>query len=355
MNPQIYEDRLEKLVTRLRSSSIEVVMLSSPANVFYYTGYSNGVLVVSGDGDVNIFSNVPVSTPLEGRISILEKFGRRDLIPIALEYIGDKRMTLGYDTMPVETYQSIIKTYPSLSLTSVKDIVYEQRQTKSELEIELLKKASSIACLALDISREILTDGTTPSDIRRAIADTVYRAGADLARSPQISFGDDTFLKANSMMTRGIRQKELVKITVYVSYEGYVSHVSRTFYFGGKAPEKIVKHHQQLLKLNEYIKSLLGVWSSAVSIYDRGRAYALEMGFEPSTLTLFGKGIGIEEEEPPFIQAGSADIIRESTVMSIGPELLLPGRYGLSVSDIYHVTSRQITQLTDSDSSLEIG
>ncbi|MCS6785035.1 MAG: M24 family metallopeptidase [Candidatus Caldarchaeum sp.] len=354
MSPQTFEERLEKLVSRLRASSIEAVVLSSPANVYYFTGVRHGVLTVSGDGVASIFSNAPVNTPLAGRISIVEKLGRRDLFSTALEYIGDRRMTIGYDIMTVDAYQSIIKSYPSFSLTSVKDIVYEQRQTKTPREVELLKKASSIVCTAVDIVREMITDGTTPSDIRRAIADTVYRSGADLAFNPRVSIGDDTFLQSDSPPNHGIRRNQLIRITASAAVEGYVAYVSRTFYYGEKAPDKLVKNYQQLLKLKEYIKSLLGVWSSAVSIYDRGRAYALEIGLEPATLTTFGKGVGIEEEEPPFIQSGSPDLIREGTVLSIGPDLLLPGRYGLSFSDIYHVTAKNIQQLTDAKTDLEI-
>ncbi|MDW8084504.1 MAG: M24 family metallopeptidase [Candidatus Caldarchaeum sp.] len=355
MNQQIYVDRIERLISRLRSSSVEAVLLSSPANLFYFTGFKHGVLVVSGDGVVSIFSNLPVNTPLAGRISIVEKLGRRDLISMALGYIGDRRMTVGYDHMTVDNYQSIIKSYPSLSLASVRDIIYEQRQSKTEKEVELMKKASSVVCTAVDVVREMITDGTTPSDIRRAIADTVYRSGADLSSNPHVSIGEDTFLRVDSPPNRGIRQNELINITASASVDGYVSSVSRTFFLGERIPEKISKNYQQLLKLKEYIKSLIGVWSSAVSIYDRCRAYALEIGLEPTTLTLFGKGVGIEEEEPPFIQPGSADIIRDGSVISVGPDLILPGRYGLSVSDIYHVTAQGVIQLTDAETDLEIG
>ncbi|MCS7133450.1 MAG: M24 family metallopeptidase [Candidatus Caldarchaeum sp.] len=354
LNQQVYEERLEKLVSRLRSSSVEAVVLTSPANIYYFTGFRHGVLVVSGDGVASIFSNVPVNTPLAGRISIVEKMGRRDVVQLALEYIGDRRMTLGYDYMTVDTYQSVIKSYPSLSLTSVKDMIFEQRQTKSEGEIELLRKASEIVSTAVDVVREIITDGTTPSDIRRVVADTVYRYGAELSSNPRIEVGEDTFLLNDSPANRGIRQNELIKITVSASVDGYVSYLSRTFFFGGKTPEKIVKSYQQLLRLKDYIKSLLGVWSSAVSIYDRSRAFALEIGLEPTTLTTFGRGLGIEGEEPPFIQSGSPDIIREGTVVSVGPDLLLPGRYGLSVTDVYHVTAKNVVQLTEAETELEI-
>jgi Xaa-Pro aminopeptidase len=354
LSERLFEERLESFVSRLRSSPVESVILSKKSNVMYFTGSENGVLLITADGTVSVFSNTPVNTPLAGRVHIVEKLGRREIYPIVFEYIGDRRMTVGYDTMPAETYQSIIKNYPSLSLTCIKDIVYEQRQSKSDYEIMLIRKASSIVSFAMEIVREVIAGGTTASDIRRALADNIYRLEADLPYSPRISIGEETFLNIDSPPNRGIREGEIVKISFAASVEGYISHISRT-YFYKKSQEKILKTYQQLIRLKEYITSLLSVWSSAVSIYDRARAFAMEIGLDPTSLTLFGRGVGLEAEEHPFIDAASTDIIREGSVISIGPDLLLPGRYGLSVSDIYLVTSRGVEKLTDADVEMEVG
>ncbi|MEM0349571.1 MAG: M24 family metallopeptidase [Candidatus Caldarchaeum sp.] len=354
MSEHPYEDRLERFLSRLRSSPVEAVILSKQSNVQYFTGSQNGMLLITVDGTVSIFSNTPVNTPLASRIHIVERLGRREIYPTVFEYIGDRRMAVGYDSMPAETYQSIIKNYPSLSLTCVKDLVYEQRQSKSEREIELIRKASSIASFAMDIVREVIAGGTTASDIRRALADNIYRLEADLPYSPHISIGEDTFLNIDSPANRGIREGELVKITLSASVEGYISQISRT-YFYKKSQEKIKKTYQQLIRLKEHISSLLSVWSSAVSIYDRARAFAMEIGLDPTSLTLFGRGVGLEAEEHPFIDSASTDIIREGAVVCVGPDLLLPGRYGLSVSDIYLVTSRGVEKLTDADTEMEVG
>jgi Xaa-Pro aminopeptidase len=115
-----------------------------------------------------------------------------------------------------------------------------------------------------------------------------------------------------------------------------------------------VKDYNSLMQLKETIRAAVSPWSSAVSVYDRCRAAALELRLEPSTLTIFGRGVGVEAEEPPILTAGSSDIIRENTVISIGPDLLLYGRYGISDTDMYHVTSSGTKPLTDAEHVLAL-
>ncbi len=355
MGQAAFEDRIERLIERLRSLSTDAVLLCSPANVYYFTGYRGGIMFASADGTVNLFSTMPVSTPVAGRVGVVEKLGRREAITMALEYIGNRRMAIGYDTMTVETYQAIIKTAPSISLVPLKDTIYELRQIKSQDELAFLRRACRSASTAIDVVREVISSGTTVADIRRAIADNIYRSGAELAYNPRISFGDDTSLNINSRAERSLRNGELVKITLAAVVEGYVAPISRTYFYGGKPPEKLVKAYSLLLRLKEIVRESVAPWSSATLIYDRCRAFAIESGLEPSALTYLGKGIGLEDEEPPLIHAGSSDIIRENTVMSIGPDILLPGLYGLSASDVYHISSEGVELLTDASLELELG
>ncbi|MDW7978812.1 MAG: M24 family metallopeptidase [Candidatus Caldarchaeum sp.] len=358
MNPlraEVFEQRVEKVAERLRSSSVEAVILCSPANVYYFTGYRGGVLYASADGTLILFSSLPVSTPLADRVEIVEKLGRRDPVMMALEYLGDRRMSLGYDTMTVEAYQAVIRSAPSVSMVSVKDLMYELRQVKSEEEVSLLRKACETVSTTMEVVRQVISYGTTVADIRRAVADSVYRAGAELAYNPRVSFGDDTFLNSDSPAEREVRRDELIKLQIGVVVEHYVAGLSRTYFYGEKPPEKLVKFYSSLLKLKDEVKSNLAPWSSAISIYDKCRSFALTLGFEPSTLTYFGKGVGLEEAEPPFIHAGSADIVREGAVVNVGPDLLIPGRFGLSVSDVYHVSAAGPQPLTEASLELALG
>ncbi len=349
-----YEGRLDRLAERLRASSVDAVLLQSPANNMYLTGFAGGVLFIASDGTGTIFSSAPVSTPLVGRLEVVEKLGRRDTFALALEYLGNRRMTLGYDTLSFENYQQLIRTAPSTSLVSVKELLYELRQVKSPEELELLRKGAEIASTALDVAREVITLGTTSSDIRRAIADNVYRSGAELVSNPHIAIGEDTFLHTSSHPNKSIKKGHPVMIRVGVRVEGYTAVLSRTLYYGDNPPDKFVKDYNSLMQLKETIRAALSPWSSAVSVYDRCRAAALELRLEPSTLTIFGKGVGVEAEEPPMLTAGSSDIIRENTVISIGPDLLLYGRYGISDTDMYHVTSSGTKPLTDAEHVLAL-
>lgn len=351
----VFEERVEKLAEKLRASSVDAVLLCSPANVYYFTGYRGGSLYVLSDGTVILFSTLPVSTPIAERIEIIEKLGRRDPVIMALEYIGDRRMSLGYDSMSVEAYQAIIKSAPSISMVGFKDTVYELRQVKSEYELNLLRKAGEYVSATMEVVRQVISYGTTVADIRRAVADNVYRSGAELAYNPRISFGDDTFLNLDSPADREIKHGELIKIQIGVVYQSYVAALSRTYFYGDKPPERLLKFYNSLLKLKEEVRSSIAPWSSAISVYDKCRSHALTLGLDPSTLTYFGRGVGLEESEPPYIHAGSADIIRDGAVVSIGPDLLVPGRFGLSASDIYHVSADGLKPLTDARLELELG
>jgi Xaa-Pro aminopeptidase len=109
----------------------------------------------------------------------------------------------------------------------------------------------------------VITLGTTSSDIRRAIADNVYRSGAELVSNPHIAIGEDTFLHPSSHPNRSIKKGDPVMIRVGVRVEGYTAVLSRTLHYGDNPPDKFVKDYNSLMQLKETIRTAVSPWSSA--------------------------------------------------------------------------------------------
>ena len=355
-----FKSRFEKLIETIRAKSISCLLLLNPSNIYYFTGFrGGGVLLVTSDGVATFYTWRPQGTRrnLSEMVDIVQpRRAGGDLAMYVLEELKDRRLTIGYDTLSAETYQKIVKYAQNLLLTPFNETIWEIRQPKSDEEIALLSKACEIAADAVETVKELISAGATVSELKRYVAEEILRSGAEgLAFTPSITVSEDLIYGVQSPVSRMLREGDTVSLKAGAIVEGYHSDISRTFYIGSNPPESLKKTYSKTLEVLAGLEDLSISWSPAVSVYEKVVSALKSADIEASYLDVIGHGIGLDLIEPPDISPASTDILRQGTVLSLGVEILVHEGMGFQFSDMYVVEGKKPRRISKLATELALG
>ncbi len=234
------------------------------------------------------------------------------------------------------------KLNPDVELVPSDPVLDELRMVKQEQEIELLRKAQSIAGLGMDRARELLVPGITGREIATEVTYTLLKAGAEGTSTPlHINIGVRSCWIHGKVDDSAIREGDLVVIDLTPMYRGYCANLARTFVVG--QPDG----RQQLL-VEAYLEMISATREAlqpgvTVGRLDRiGREILAKHGLEEYHLKGISHGIGLRFEETPASTIMPAHItvkLRENMVMTIGHTILaIPGFGGVRFENLYRVT-----------------
>ena len=351
-----YDERISRLSELLIENSIDILLLLKPSNILYFTGFGGGgVLLVSSDGSAELrvhpIYRERAENEASSSVQVVATSPKRDPMQEVFEVLEGRRATVGYDFLSAEGYRDIVSKSPNLLLTPASELVWRLRQIKGEEEIELLRKACEIAAVTLEFVKEFLTVGTTTREIKAAIAEEVFRLGADsLAFGPIIKNGSRTAFPDYTAIDEVVRGDELVIVDLGVAVGGYLSDLCRTFYVGGSPPSNVQHVYEAVLKARQRGVESATSWTSSLAVDENMRLTLREAGFEDSSSNVQGHGIGLEHHEPPLISPYSRDLIPEGAVITLEPAIYLPGKFGVKIEDMYIVRReglKPIVELSD--------
>lgn len=165
-----YDNRLQALQHYLQNENVDVAMITSPANVFYYTGFNcepherfMALLVDNRTNDFSLF--VPA---LDEEIATNESVVSR-IIPISDEEnpfvklkneLGEHIGNFGLEMKAVNIfeYHNLRSAYPYATYVDVQPFINQQRMKKSTSQVTFVKNA-------VEIIEKVLTEGIKKVEI----------------------------------------------------------------------------------------------------------------------------------------------------------------------------------------------
>lgn len=213
---------------------------------------------------------------------------------------------------------------PSLTLLGIADFMNDLRATKSDAELDLIRKAIAITVDAQNLAMRSISPGMNEFEIEALIEYTFRRNGADRpAFASIVGSGPNSTTLHYNRNDRFMNAGELVVMDVGASYRGYAGDVTRTVPVSGvfspeqraiyqivrdaqAAGERAARPGANSMAMNAAVDSVikqglaaLGLIESADAVYDCGTErvtacpqYALYY------MHGLGHGIGLEVHDP---------------------------------------------------------
>lgn len=348
-----------KLVGLLHSSNTDALLITSPENRFYATGFesSAGVALISGEKRVFFtdFRYIEAARAIEGfEVQMVDK--DRNYTALINEFVTAHNIErLGFEDqkMSVSEHAKYRETIRA-ELVPTGGAFYTARASKEAWELDRMRRAQAIAERALDDVLGLLRPGLTEKEVAAELVYRMLKYGAE-----NMSFDPIVVSGANSSKPHGVPSGKAIASGDFVTMDfgcihgGYCSDMTRTVAVGSATPKMRTIYSIVLEAQYAGIAAAkAGVYGKAVDAAARkvidAAGYGAYFGHG------FGHSLGIEIHEPPNASQSEIGILPKGAVVSAEPGIYLPGEFGVRIEDVLVMTDGGCENLTKAKKDLLI-
>ncbi len=355
-----YKFRLDRVREEMVKSQIDTLVLHSAPNILYLSGHHT----------LNLWDYQCLVVPMDkSPFMVLWQFerGRFEATAVAtdvvlyetganpvdetVQAIKSKGLSTGSIGLETQTRYLVPKVRESLSnalgkskIVNGSGVVDKVRNIKSEVELEVMRKAGKITDLAIRAGFEAVREGATDSDVAAAVAAELIRSNS-LAFSvyPIVSAGYRSGIPHNSNYGYKISNGDPVFIECSPSLHWYHAPLMRTAAVGGipsQVEEFASLEKEMMTAMLEIVKP--GILASEIAevgksfvdpirdqiLFHEVYGYPVGIGFPPTWAEESGFALVTSNHRP--LEAGM--------VFHIPMTLRVNGQYGVGLSHTFVVT-----------------
>jgi Xaa-Pro aminopeptidase len=351
------DQRRLALSARLPELKIDALLVSSPANVRYLTGYagSNGALLLT-KGESHFFTDPRYALEASQQITCKVHVEKRPLLIAAGIVIKRKRLKkIGFESAWLR-YEDYIKVKEDLPLGSamhpIGRMIEEQRMVKSASEMSLIRRSVATNSEAYSKTIRRVHAGAREMDIAAELDYQMRALGAEKAAFDTIvAAGPRSALPHAHPTPHRLGENELLLIDMGASQEGYASDMTRVAHTG-TPPKRILRLYKAVLEAQlAALRSIkAGITTGEVDAAARNvlKRHELDRAFVHST----GHGLGLEIHEPPRIARKDKTRLQAGMAITIEPGAYIDGLGGIRIEDTVLVTEHGCEVLTPTPKDL---
>ncbi|TDT70546.1 Xaa-Pro aminopeptidase [Hypnocyclicus thermotrophus] len=325
----------------LNEKNIDAILISDKYSLRYFTGFTGttGIALAVKEKkffftDFRYVEQAKIEVEKNGyEIVVIERKASDKVV----EYIKNakvKKLGIEDNSMSLAIFNEYKNKLEEVDFEMLGNSLQLARMIKRDDEIETIKKAVEIADKAFAKVLPLIKEGVTEKYLATELEYEMKKLGAE-----SISF--ETIVASNyrSAMPHGVASDKKIKKEGFIKfdfgayYNGYVSDMTRTIYFG----ENISDKHKEIynIVLEAQLKAIKAVKAGIkVSELDKiARDYITEKGYGNKFGHGLGHGIGVEIHEYPYVNSKSDIILKEGMVITIEPGIYIEGFGGVRIED----------------------
>jgi Xaa-Pro aminopeptidase len=335
----LYARRTHELQKLLRRDSLDALLVTSPADWYYLTGFTGeaGTLIVA-PRNVTLVTDgrftVQAAEELRGVTVVEQKEGLYRSCGELLKNLRCRRV--GFDPNQVTVGQSQLLRKAAGKTTRFQEaagLVANLRARKDATELAQMRKAAILASEVVEYAVGLLKPGVREFEVAAEIEYQMRRRGASGAAFESIvAFGARAALPHARPTAKRLRKNELVVLDLGAILGKYCSDITRTVYVG-RAPARVRLWYQAVLEAQAAAIHAIGPGKSGGEVDAAARgvlaAYRLDQYFVHST----GHGLGLEVHEQPRLAKGQKTQLALGNVITIEPGVYIAGVGGIRIED----------------------
>lgn len=359
----------------LDKHNIDMLIASTPVNVFYTTGMPtlhvapNPILyvlynqfptmsMVRRDGQECAFTWIVYQstdkwTWVEDITGTISPQQTMQEVCNKIEEWGMSDKTIGLESlMPRYQYDYIRQRFAGATIVDGDRAFLDMRLTKTEEEIKRIKRSTQIAEKAImnviDASKEGITDNELLQIARRTIVDE----GAE--GWDHLTMGLGTSDPEAPGMGYTVNQGEINRIDIGAVYKGYISDISREFVVG-EPPEGAKEHMDLTIKVQEYLEENIKPGVNTAQLNKDVKKFAKSLKGRGMVFVTV-HSIGLEcEEAHIFSPMRTLDIeFEEGMVLDLEVWKSFKDFHLVGIEDCYRVTNSGVERISSLDKNIYI-
>lgn len=373
-----YGRRLRELRERIGRDGYNAVLIATPENICYLTGFESpgyfafeGLLVPLEGEPVMIprqleDSGVQARTWIELSHPYVDDQDPMDKVVQVIEQYGYAGRRIGYERdswfFTASQQDRLFRGLPDTRFSDCSGIVEEGRLIKSEPEIEMMRRAARFAEAGMQAGIAAVAEGVAENEIAAEIHHAMFRAGGEWpAISPFVASGHRGSIGHATWEDRSIDRGKLVFLEVGGCLKRYHAAMMRTCFVGDPPPEVLdaaetvlaaqrasidaIKPGMSLGDVDAVSRRLIAEACPRFAGTQMTRsAYSIGIAFPPD----WGEGhiMSIRHEDPR--------VLRPNMTFHNIPWVQIPGTGGIGFSETIRVTEDGCEVLTKLDRKLHL-
>ena len=332
--------RLAALAGGLTAAHLDGLLVTSPANIRYLTGFSgsSALLFVSA-------RDVVLITDFRYQTQIVEEVG--DLARISVEsqslWVGlwQQLAHLGYvEVAGFESghllhrdFQRLLDAGSRWQWRPTVDLVEMLRERKDDEEIALIERANGVATRALERTLPQVRAGMTELAVAGVLEKALRDEGSEGFPFPSIvASGPRSALPHARSTARRIESGDFLLLDFGAETGGYCADVTRTVVVG-RAGEEQREIYEVVRRANEQASVGVRAGMTGRDADAIARDYIEQRGYGDLFGHSLGHGLGLEVHEAPRLARTADGALAEGAVVTIEPGIYRPGWGGVRIED----------------------
>ena len=357
----------ERFGQTVEDASIEALLVTTPANIRWLTGFtgSAGLLLVTGDRAV-LTSDGRYRAQATAQ---LESAGAADEVTVTIGGVqaqrealvgaggGISRLGLEADDVSWSAQRAWDDAFAATELVATQGVVEALRVVKDAGEIVRMERAAAIADEALASVLPMLANVGASGESGEPLTEARFAAALDHAMrllgaedsafETIVASGENSAKPHARPSGRRIQVGDPVVVDFGAIFDGYRSDMTRTFCVGGEPNGELARVFSVVAASQQAGVASVGPGIEAGAVDLVCRNVIDEAGWADRFEHGTGHGVGLDIHEAPSVGAGSTAILATGAVVTVEPGVYLPGTGGVRIEDTLVVTddgSRSLTR-----------
>ena len=323
-------------VEKLREKLEEPLIVTTPANVRYLTGFASSNVSVTVEPErVRLFTDFRYAEAARAVPGVEFVETRREVVAHMAELLSGR---FGFES-PHVTYQNYEQLRDGgVELVPCAGLIESLRAVKDEDELAKIRRAAAITDQAYERLAEERFVGRTERELAWRMTELFHELGADEAAFETIvATGANGARPHADPGDRVIESGTTIVVDAGAMLDGYCSDCTRTF-ATGPLPDELRRAYDVCLEAQ--LKGLEAARSGvdAKQTDSAARTVIDEAGFGRNFGHGLGHGVGIDVHEAPRVASTSTDSLAANNVVTIEPGIYLEGSGGVRIEDLVVVT-----------------
>jgi Xaa-Pro aminopeptidase len=342
----------DKIQAALKAAGLEAILITSPVNRLYATGFASsaGMALITADRAWFLTD----SRYIEAAACQIRGF---DIQLVAGKETYEKKINdivnangvgaLGFEDESV-TYSEYKQWSGVLNirLEAAQSLLTRLRAVKSRADLEGMILAQRLAEKAFEQLLPLISTDVTEKELAAELIYRFLKLGAEGASFEPIVVSGVRSSMPHGVPTDAHISKGFLTIDFGVKKDGWCSDTTRTLCVGEPDAEMRRVYHTVLSAQTAGIEAArAGVPGSEID--GAARRVIAEAGYGGYFGHGFGHGLGLEVHEAPNAAPSNKNGIPEGAVISAEPGIYMPGRYGVRIEDVLYVTQNGSENLTN--------
>lgn len=369
-----YRLRINHIRRHMSDASIDAILLSDNANIYYLTGrVYDGYAYIPLKGMPVFFVKRPVELTGDGIVYIRKP----EEITESIGMSAPASIGIELDILPYSTVTRLIKVFPGAELKNASSVMREVRAVKPPQALEMLRESGAKQTRVYKRIPGLFHEGMSDYDLQVAIEHMSRMQGclgqfricggsmelymgnilagnnADTPSPYDFAMGGAGMSPSLPVGANGtlITPGTTVMVDINGNYNGYMTDMTRVFSLGEINPTAIRAHqcsidiHRALCDMMRPGAEAKTLWEKALEIVENAGLKAYYMGHRQHA-GFIGHGVGIEINELPVIAPRSRDILREYNVIALEPKFVIPHVGAVGIENTYIIHADRVECIT---------